>query len=130
MIKSIRLSSIFLLFIFTNSWGANLHDAAREGNFEQVQCLVENGADVNSKDSDGWTPLHWFTYKGNLKAVNYLATRRGADINSKNEHGETPLHLVVRSKGTLEIVKYLIINGADVDSKALDDWTPLHWSAY
>lgn len=28
------------------------------GRNEIVQILIENGADVNAKDSDGYTPLH------------------------------------------------------------------------
>lgn len=31
--------------------------AARRGNIDKVRCLVENGADVNSKDEDGVSGL-------------------------------------------------------------------------
>jgi ankyrin repeat protein len=30
-----------------------------DGHAEVVKALLEKGADVQAKNSDGWTPLHW-----------------------------------------------------------------------
>jgi ankyrin repeat protein len=35
-----------------------LHAAAEKGNTKAVKALIKNGADVNAKDHDRWTPLH------------------------------------------------------------------------
>lgn len=32
--------------------------ACIDENFDMVKFLVENGADVNRQDNEGWTPLH------------------------------------------------------------------------
>lgn len=36
--------------------GAPLHEAAREGHLEIVKLLIEHGADINTRDTDGKTP--------------------------------------------------------------------------
>lgn len=36
------------------------------GSFEHVKCLVENGADIGAEDRDGWTALHYSSWKGIL----------------------------------------------------------------
>lgn len=34
------------------------------GSFEHVKYLVENGAVIGAKDRDGWTALHYSSWKG------------------------------------------------------------------
>lgn len=41
---------------------------------------------VNKKNSDGYTPLHMASFKGNIKLIKYLE-KLGADQNAKNKHG-------------------------------------------
>jgi len=36
-----------------------LHDAIEAGDWEKVKELVSGGADVNAKNSDGITYIHW-----------------------------------------------------------------------
>ncbi|WP_339044158.1 ankyrin repeat domain-containing protein [Cardinium endosymbiont of Tipula unca] len=49
-----------------------LHHAVRQGNLYDMKYLIVNGAEVNVKDEDGFTPLHWAAYKGDIKCVKYL----------------------------------------------------------
>jgi ankyrin repeat protein len=37
----------------------NLHKAAFDGNAERVKELLKKGANPNTQDKDGYTPLHW-----------------------------------------------------------------------
>ena len=57
-----------------------LHDAARDGDLERVQELVEQGAD---KEKTGgmhrWTPLYIASRNGHLQVVRYLA-EQGVDV--------------------------------------------------
>ncbi|OBT67655.1 hypothetical protein VE03_03419 [Pseudogymnoascus sp. 23342-1-I1] len=55
--------------------------ATDNGNEALVNLLLEKGADVDSKDSYGRTPLSWATEKGNEAAVKLLL-EKGATVDS------------------------------------------------
>ncbi|XP_028395332.1 serine/threonine-protein kinase/endoribonuclease IRE1-like [Dendronephthya gigantea] len=82
----------------------------------KIKYLVEHGADVNGKDTYGWTVLHYAVTKGTLEIVKYLV-EQDADVNGKDKYGWTVLHTAV-TEGTLGIVKYLVEQGADVTLKS------------
>lgn len=64
--------------------------AAATGCEAAILLLLENGADKDSKDYDGRTPLSWAAANGH-KAVVQLLLGMGADIEAKDHHGQTPL---------------------------------------
>ena len=45
-----------------------LHRAAMLGNVEAMQCLVEQGVDVNTTDGNGFTALHMAANSGKIAA--------------------------------------------------------------
>ena len=49
-----------------------LHDAAITGNITELNAQIAAGADVNTTDSDGYTPIHWATSNRHLDIVNAL----------------------------------------------------------
>ena len=63
----------------------DLHEACRNGNLERVKL------DINAKNNDGYTPLHWASRTGHLNFVKYLV-ENGVNIDAKNNDGYTPLH--------------------------------------
>jgi ankyrin repeat protein len=70
--------------------GANyfpLYQAARLGNAEVVEALLQKGADVNARVSHGGTALH-ATFDVEIGKV---LQRYGADLNARKKNGETPL---------------------------------------
>lgn len=108
-----------------------LHRAIQYNNSQQVELLLEHGADVTLKTDDGDTPLHysgkrfrskfggcdfndWQKQKYNIYK---LLLEKGADCNEKNNEGSTPFLAAVSSR-SLEIVELLMNNEADV--KAID----------
>jgi len=99
--------------------------AAKNCNVEDMRRPLGAGADVESKDKGGWTPLSLAAAKGHLEAVKFLVKEAGADVESKSNEGRTPLSCAAYY-GNLEAVKFLVKEaGADVESK--DKWglTPL-----
>jgi len=46
---------------------------------EFIIKLIEKGADVNARDIDGNTPLHWAANFGNVESINLLL-KAGADV--------------------------------------------------
>jgi ankyrin repeat protein len=92
-----------------------LINAVKEGNLKKVIDLLENGADVNAKNNDGYTALMTASREGHKEIVELLI-KNGADVNVKNNDGGTAL-MYASSKGHKEIVELLIKNGADVNAK-------------
>ncbi len=64
-----------------------LHIAAREKNLEIAKVLVENGADVNAIDNEGWTPLMRASLAGDAALVTFLLEKNAdaSGVNSANE---------------------------------------------
>ena len=95
-------------------------------NLENIRRLIQKGADVNTKDENGETPLLWANVYGKLDVVKFLV-ESGANVNAKNNKGNTPLMSSSRH-GHLEVVKYLVSKGADVNAKDTSGHTALWWS--
>ena len=55
---------------------------------EMVECLIQNGADVNAKGEDGATALHAAAFLGQYQVAKILI-QNGADVNARNNDGET-----------------------------------------
>jgi ankyrin repeat protein len=100
-----------------------LLSAAKQNNFDLVQLLVEEGADVNAQTKvGGLTPLRYAIMEGNYLMAEYLIDN-GADVNQKNEHGWTPMHTAARY-GEIDILNLLIENGADISPRTEEGLTP------
>ena len=115
-----------LTFPLLNPKAAPLHDAARDGNLDEVNRLIATGADVNAKeDKYGvvWTPLHFACNHGHEDVIKALLAA-GADVDAKDEGGWTPLHW----SQNVDVVSALLAAGADVDAKDNNGKTPLHLS--
>ena len=80
-----------------------------------MKLLLEKGADVESKDSYGQTPLWWAAGNGHEVVVKLLL-EKGANVESKDSYSQTPLSWAAR-KGRETIVKLLLEQRADVESK-------------
>ncbi|XP_028411499.1 serine/threonine-protein kinase/endoribonuclease IRE1-like [Dendronephthya gigantea] len=89
-----------------------------------VKYLVDKGADINGKKTNGWTVLHSAVTEVLLEMVKYLVDK-GADVNGKMTNGWTVLQSAV-TESTLEIVKYLVDKGADVNGNMTNGWSVLH----
>ena len=82
-----------------------------------VELLLEAGADVNQKRSDGVTSLILASQVGNIDVVNTLVNG-GADVNLKANDGGTAL-ILASASGHATIVALLLEHGADVSAKRI-----------
>ncbi|KAL5337940.1 ankyrin repeat-containing domain protein [Aspergillus crustosus] len=90
-----------------------------------AKLLLDSGANVNSQNAFGKTPLYLATYLHDQQVVELLV-ERGADVTIADVHGNTPLHLAA-SGGYEDTVRFLIANGADPKAqRPFDLITPLH----
>ena len=93
-----------------NKGGAtSLHIACREGNFEIVKTLIDNGANVNIIDNEGWTPLMRASLNGNGEIVEILL-KNGAKANLLNSLNESALIHATTSK-CIKCLEQIIENG-------------------
>jgi hypothetical protein len=88
-----------------------LFRACENKNLGRVIELVEQGIDINFKDTYERTPLH---IARSVEIARYLV-KKGANIHCKTVFGETPLHFAIYD---IEILKYLVENGADIYCKS------------
>ncbi len=79
-----------------------------------LNYLAKKGADVNARNTDGDTAMHFAGRSGHVEAVLKLAEWK-AKVNVKNIQGETPLHCAVRA-GYPDVVAEMIKLGADVNA--------------
>ncbi len=94
-----------------------------DGRIEQVKTLLDKGADVNSKNKLGNTPLMFAANIGNTELVK-LFVKAGADVNAKSNNGKVAIKSPLESTEEQTIINVLIKAGADptgVDSKFIND---------
>src|SRR5436190_7951472 len=84
-----------------------LHDAAVDSP-RVVKLLLEHGANVPARTTNGKTPLHYAVMRVNAESVRLLLAA-GADPNAKDNDGRTPLYWVdaepPTSRGILNMTK-------------------------
>ena len=91
-------------------------------------CLM-SGADVNARNEDGRTPLHWAALHNENPEVFTVLLDAGADVNAKLEWGATPLNFVAAHISNLEVLTVLLDAGADVSARDKYGNTPLYRAA-
>lgn len=82
-----------------------------------VRDLLNQGADPNSKNQDGVTPLMIASYLGNVSTVKLLISR-GADVGIAESKGNTALIYALahdRQASNGEVVELLLSAGADAN---------------
>jgi pectate lyase len=99
--------------------------AAQNGEQEKVEALLDQGVDINLRDSEGNTSLYYAAREGHGE-VAQLLIEKGADVTVKDAQGMTPLYFAVGNG--MDAVAELIIAHDNIDVNVQTDrgWTPLH----
>jgi len=142
----------FLLRKFTDPQvrSAALFVASWRGHEPIVNQLLDTGVDLDSKNEDGQTALHWAVIASDMKSalqtLNAPGTRkrpknkkvnigmvkllidRGAKVNDRNSVEQTPLHWAV-VRGDLKAIELLLENGADLKAKDDEGADVIEWAA-
>jgi ankyrin repeat protein len=102
--------------------------AARAGDVEVVQALIDASADITVSDRVGRSPLMYAAQSKNAETVHVLLDA-GADVSRRDNLGNTTLSWA-SGFGDAETVQVLIDAGARVDVVgAMTGFTPLIWAA-
>jgi ankyrin repeat protein len=107
---------VFFIFIFPccllNEIDSKLLIAASKGNNQVVETFLLIGADINTKDEFGKTPLIIAAEGGHINIIKTLLSN-AAKINERDKNGWTALR-AARNKGNTEVIEILKHHGATI----------------
>jgi len=96
---------------FDNNLNTALHMACANGHLDVIKEILkvtkdgQRVANINARNSDGSTPLHWAVIN-TQKAVIELLLENNADCNIKSKYGQTPLDEAITG-GIYEIAEMI-----------------------
>jgi hypothetical protein len=104
-----------------------IHTFIKKRRIEVVETLIRNADDLDTRDSEGLTPLHVAT-QCNLPDIVRMLIEHGADINAKGGPLDgTPLHFACSA--SVESAAVLIENKAKLEVADKEGNTPMHLAA-
>lgn len=118
-----------------NAWDLSgdtlLHTrAAKQHDSAIITKLLEFGANLEARNSKGYTPLQAAALNGNREMF-FLLLEAGANIAVETPRGENLLHITPPCNEIyMEILRTLLEKGLNVDALSSQGWKPLHQAAY
>jgi ankyrin repeat protein len=106
---------------------ASLIEAVKNGNRGDVRALVKQRVDVNAREADGTTALHWAVRSDDQETV-LLLLQAGANVHAANRYGVTPLS-VAATNGSAAVIEALLKSGADPNTTLPEGETVLMTAA-
>lgn len=97
-------------------------------NLNEIQDIIKDGADINTQDDEGVTPLMLQAITHNLKLVHFLISKQ-AKLNLQNLNNETALILAIWNNH-LDMAHLLIEGGANVNLQDYEGCNALIKSVY
>lgn len=91
-IFTIFLACAFLGCMSLKEINSSLLQSSAVGDTTRIKEMLERGADINTKDRYGRTPLHVSLENKQVETAKFLMNR-GANVNAKDALDNTPLHL-------------------------------------
>jgi ankyrin repeat protein len=106
-----------------------IHRIARAGSASDLLKLLETGADPDTRDDDGWVPLHWASGMEGDEPRTRVLLEAGANPDAVTDRGFTPLMAATQS-GDLARVRLLLNAGADANAVDKNGRSALHMAAW
>ena len=119
-----------LLAASTYAQTTGFFELVKTGTPQQLQAAIDQGADVNARNSSGVTPL--MAAAGNNQNPEVITTllRAGADIEARDGVGWTPLIYAALGNKNPEVTTALLKAGANVKAKDSQGKTAFDYAQY
>ncbi|GFY68105.1 ankyrin-3 [Trichonephila inaurata madagascariensis] len=104
-----------------------LHESALSGTLEITEYLVENGADIDARCTNGHKPIHLASEMGFENIVEFYLNHN-MSINDLNGNKLTLLHIAADC-GKANVAELLIKRKANINIPDINNETPLHLAA-
>ena len=101
----------------------------RKATVEDVTACLAAGADLEARDKDKATPLHYAAYQNENPAVIETLLKAGADLEARTKWEATPLHFAAGANENPAVIETLLKAGADPMTRTKWESTPLHVAA-
>lgn len=111
----------------------NKNEYGEKNIVELLKPLIINGADIETRNWQHWTPFQRVITYGWFDAAKLLLDN-GADINAKDEHNRTILNFIVmqyhsKTNDKTDAIEFLLKYGADPNIGDEEGIMPLHHAA-
>ena len=90
--------------------------AAEHGQTQALRLLAKLGADIETRDRSGLTPLYCASLNNHLETAKFLLVELYAQPDARNHHQDTPV-LIAAREGHTDMVKLLVAYGANVNRR-------------
>jgi ankyrin repeat protein len=91
--------------------------SASKGKDKLLNYLIENGANINFQDKNGYSALHFASQNNEIEIIEILLNK-GANPNIRDLYGNSPIWTAIfNAREDFSIVKLLLENNADIETK-------------
>lgn len=104
-----------------------LHWCAYTNREEIARLLIAKGANINTQDAYGNSPLRIAIERHNIAVADLLINN--TNINIQDDNGWTPLHHAILSD-SIDMVNLMLIRGANINAQSICRDTPLHLAVF
>ena len=88
-------------YLYKNHSDKILLPAAVNNHYEYFKLYVDWGSDINIQDFQGWTPLHWAAYSGNIDILKFLTDKKETEVEIEDDERRTGLLVAIETGNVL-----------------------------